>query len=75
VISCRYHKFYPNGSPPDGDATFSRLISVGAYKRVSSYLESTKGTIVVGGETDESQRYIAPTIVKDVKGDDSLMVE
>ena len=36
-------------------------------------LESTKGKIVCGGETDEATRYIAPTVVVDVSPDDKLM--
>lgn len=38
-------------------------------------LDGTKGTIVLGGQTDEADRFIAPTIVKDVKLDDSLMAD
>ena len=30
---------------------------------------------MVGGETDEATKFIAPTIVRDVKADDSLMSE
>jgi hypothetical protein len=33
------------------------------------------GKIVVGGETVAGEKYIAPTIVKDVSFDDSLMSE
>lgn len=36
-------------------------------------MEETKGTIAIGGETDASQKFIAPTLVKDVKFDDALM--
>ena len=38
-------------------------------------LSETKGNIVFGGETDASQKYIAPTVVQDVKLDDSLMTQ
>ena len=31
--------------------------------------------VILGGETDIGDRYIAPTVVKDVPGDDSLMSE
>ena len=31
-------------------------------------------TIAVGGETDEADSYIAPTVLVDVKGDDKIMV-
>ena len=43
------------------------------YRRVIGLLESTKGKIVCGGETDESTRYIAPTVIVDVSPDDQLM--
>jgi acyl-CoA reductase-like NAD-dependent aldehyde dehydrogenase len=45
------------------------------FARVKGLLDNTKGTIVVGGESDAETKYIAPTIVKDVKPDDSLMSE
>jgi aldehyde dehydrogenase (NAD+) len=38
-------------------------------------LDNTKGTVVIGGEVDEETKFIAPTVVKNVKGDDSLMSE
>ena len=40
-------------------------------------LTSTHGTVVFGGpaESDVDDKYIAPTLVKDVKGDDVLMQE
>lgn len=53
----------------------SRLITPQAFTRVSNLLKNTKGTIVTGGETDETTKFIAPTIVKDVKPDDSLLSE
>lgn len=38
-------------------------------------LEATKGTVVLGGaeDADKETKFIAPTIVKDVLPDDSLM--
>lgn len=38
-------------------------------------LKSTRGETVLGGETDVSRRYIAPTVVKDVLPEDCLMSE
>ena len=38
-------------------------------------LQSTKGKIVIGGETDQSDLYIAPTVVTDVSPDEPLMQE
>lgn len=45
------------------------------FKRVKSMLDATKGKVILGGETDEAQKYIAPTVVRDVTPEDSLMVE
>lgn len=38
-------------------------------------LDNTKGTVVLGGEADAAQRFIAPTVVRDVSFRDSLMSE
>ena len=74
-MSHRYVKFYPASSPVSVPGAFSRLVTPQAFTRVSNLLKNTKGTIVLGGEMDESTKYIAPTVVKDVKLDDSLMSE
>lgn len=73
VYNPRYAKFYPDS--PAKPAVFSRLVSPQAFTRVSTLLKNTKGTIVLGGETDEETKYVSPTVVKDVKPDDSLMSE
>jgi hypothetical protein len=33
------------------------------------------GKIVIGGETDSAENFIAPTVVQDVPFDDALMTE
>lgn len=43
--------------------------------RVKGLLDNTMGTIVIGGETDEATKFIAPTVVRDVHGGDVLMSE
>jgi acyl-CoA reductase-like NAD-dependent aldehyde dehydrogenase len=45
------------------------------FQRLTSLLDKSNGTIVLGGESDASKKYIAPTVVKDVQPDDSLMSE
>ena len=71
----RYEKFFPTSKPPSEPGNFSRLVTNDAFNRVSGLLKKTKGTVVLGGEMDASSKYIAPTVVKDVKWDDSLMSE
>ena len=70
---CRHDQFYPEG--PASSDSFSRIISSRHFDRIKNLLDNSKGTIVVGGGTDADKKYIAPTILKDVKFDDSLMSE
>ena len=70
IVHPRYHRFYPNG--PE---SITRVISTSHATRIKSMLANTQGTIVLGGQVDVERRYVAPTIVRDVKGDDALMDE
>ena len=45
----------------------------GHFKRTKSLLDNMKGKVILGGETDETQKFIAPTVVQDVTPEDSLM--
>ena len=54
---------------------YSRLVSPKAHGRVVGLLENTKKTIVFGGQVDGDIKFIAPTVVKDVEPDDSLISE
>ena len=47
---------------------FARVISSESVNRLSELMKN--GQIVTGGTTDPGTRYIAPTIIKDVKPDD-----
>ena len=52
---------------------YVRLVSDKAFERVSSYIK--EGNIVLGGWTDAKERYIEPTLLKDVKEDSPVMQE
>lgn len=65
--------FYPEDAKPTSEGTYSRIVSPQAFNRIKRLLDMTKGTIVFGGETDEATKYMALTVVRDVKPDDSLM--
>ncbi|KAF8623849.1 hypothetical protein AX15_006169 [Amanita polypyramis BW_CC] len=73
ALVTQYKSFYPDNQLKDDQ--FSKLITPQAYKRVKGLLDATKGTIVIGGETNEEKKYIAPTIIKDVVEGDSLLSE
>lgn len=66
-------KFYPESVSTPG--IYSRLITTQAFERVKGLLDNTKGKIVFGGESNETTKFIAPTLVKDVPFNDSLMSE
>jgi aldehyde dehydrogenase (NAD+) len=71
----RYESFYPESKKASSPDAFGRMVTPQAFKRVKGLLDNTKGKIVLGGETDEATKFIAPTVVKDVSGDDPLMSE
>ncbi|KAJ6502092.1 NAD-aldehyde dehydrogenase [Mycena sanguinolenta] len=72
-----YADFYPEttGDSPTPPQNVTKMVHQGAFNRVNGLVQNTKGTIVVGGQNDEATKYIAPTIVRDVQLDDSLMSE
>lgn len=69
----RLAEFYPSGALTSD--SFGRIISTNHFLRIKSLMDNTKGEVVYGGKTDEGQKFIEPTIVKGIKGDDSLMRE
>ncbi|KAG7254741.1 hypothetical protein CRUP_033263 [Coryphaenoides rupestris] len=52
---------------------YGRIVNQRHFKRVMALMEGN--TIAVGGESDESQCYIAPTILRDVKVESKVMQE
>jgi aldehyde dehydrogenase (NAD+) len=71
LISKEITKFY--GENPERSNDFSRVISAESVRRLESLMKS--GQMVAGGKTDPDTRYVAPTIIKDVKPGDPIMEE
>uniref|UniRef100_A0A803TWI4 Aldehyde dehydrogenase n=2 Tax=Anolis carolinensis TaxID=28377 RepID=A0A803TWI4_ANOCA len=65
------HEFY--GSNPRESPDFGRLVNNRSFQRVRALLKS--GQVAIGGETDESDCYIAPTVLVDVKESEPVMQE
>ncbi|XP_056384823.1 aldehyde dehydrogenase family 3 member B1-like isoform X2 [Hyla sarda] len=63
------HEFY--GENPQESQNYGRMASVDQYRRVKDFLLC--GQVVFGGQTDENDRYIAPTVLIDVKESDPVM--
>ncbi|KAF5379237.1 hypothetical protein D9615_006047 [Tricholomella constricta] len=75
ALKLAHESFYPKSADPSLPANYSRIITPQAFKRIKGLLDNTQGDVVFGGQTDEATKFIAPTVVKDVKADDSLMSE
>ncbi|KAL8739211.1 MAG: hypothetical protein Q9181_000102 [Wetmoreana brouardii] len=54
-------QFYPNGVKDSSD--FARIINGKQWSRLKTMLDESKGKVLMGGDMDESQRYIGPTVV------------
>ncbi len=64
-------KFF--GDDPRQSKDFARIINERHHRRLMALIES--GEPVCGGEADESERYIAPTILKNVAPDSPVMAD
>lgn len=58
---------------PKNCPDYGRIINQRHFKRVMALTEGS--TVAVGGENDESQCYIAPTVLRDVKSEAKVMQE
>ncbi|KAI0951544.1 hypothetical protein AcW1_008564 [Taiwanofungus camphoratus] len=55
--------------------SFGRIISQQHTQRIKRLIDETRGTVVFGGKANVAEKYVAPTLVRDVRGDDALMSE
>ena len=62
-------KFY--GENPKASPDYGRIVNEAQIKRLIGLIDSNK--VVVGGEYNEENLYIAPTIMKDVTWEDKVM--
>jgi aldehyde dehydrogenase (NAD+) len=67
-------KFY--GEDPAGSNDFARIVNRQHFGRIKRLLDSAGGKIEAGGQTNESDLYVAPTLIRDpAKGSDILREE
>ncbi|XP_051865888.1 aldehyde dehydrogenase family 3 member B1-like [Pristis pectinata] len=64
-------EFY--GPRPRDSPDYGRIVDRHRFRRLRDLLGS--GRVVLGGEWDEEERYIAPTVLVDVKESDPVMKE
>ena len=65
------NSFYPEG--PSESKSYGRIVNDSHFQRIQTLMDDSKGELVIGGESDAAQKYIAPTVYKDVPFEDSLM--
>ena len=73
---CRCKEFYPEGA--EGTATsgsHSLIVTEAHTARIKRYIDNTRGTVVFGGQANVEKRWVAPTVICDVSGDDATMQE
>jgi aldehyde dehydrogenase (NAD+) len=69
---------YGKEGPGTDSAAYPRMVNANHYRRVKNLLEEavTHGAeIVAGGKTDDSENYIAPTLIENVTDDHAIMKE
>lgn len=71
MLSAKIRDFY--GENPEESKDFARVISISSAERLTSLMKS--GKIAAGGTANIGNRYVAPTIIKDVKPGDPVMLE
>jgi aldehyde dehydrogenase (NAD+) len=65
------HEFY--GDDPRQTADYGRIVSQRHLRRLVSLIEGCE--VVTGGQSDEAERYLAPTILRNVQPDAKIMTE
>jgi len=71
ALKAAIHDFY--GDDPRQSEDFGRIVNVRHHRRLANLLKD--GTPLVGGETEEEDRYIAPTILADADPTSGVMTE
>lgn len=66
-------EFYPNGAKASPD--YSRIVNKRHFLRIKKMLDDTKGKILIGGEMDEAENFIEPTVVQVSSAQDSMIVD
>ncbi|KAI9740873.1 MAG: hypothetical protein M1818_004478 [Claussenomyces sp. TS43310] len=54
-------EFFPKGAKESPD--FGRIVNERHFHRIKKMLDSTKGKILIGGNTNESEKFIEPTVI------------
>jgi beta-apo-4'-carotenal oxygenase len=67
------NEFYPNGQKSSPD--YARIVNNQHFNRIKKMFDKTRGTILIGGEMDESENFIDITVVQVPDEKDSMIVD
>lgn len=70
-LEAAIHSFY--GDDPRSSPDYGRIVNGKHFARLAGLLEGVE--VVFGGESDPSERYLAPTVVRDVPAGHPLLEE
>lgn len=70
-LNAAFRQSFPKGAKDAPD--LSRVVNERQFLRMKKMMDESKGRIVMGGEMDQSQLFIAPTAVLLDSPDDSMM--
>lgn len=70
-IKASIEQFY--GTDPRASKDYGRIVNQRHFERLSKYLKN--GKVFTGGQTNSRERYIAPTVLVDVKATSPVMQE
>ncbi len=63
------------GKEPRESTDYGRIVNTGHALRLSQLIDAGGFEVVVGGDADEAERYVAPTVLRGVSPDSAVMQE
>jgi aldehyde dehydrogenase (NAD+) len=72
-LTKQVRSFY--GSDPKASKSFGRIVNDRHLERLRALLDDGAGTVAVGGQVDEAERFVAPTITVEPRPDSAVMQE
>ncbi|PHH50295.1 Beta-apo-4'-carotenal oxygenase [Ceratocystis fimbriata CBS 114723] len=72
ALKKEYDLMFPQGAKQSSD--LSRIINARQFARIKGYLDQTRGKVVIGGDTDETELFIGPTVVL-VEDEDDILIQ
>ncbi|ROV94567.1 hypothetical protein VMCG_08144 [Cytospora schulzeri] len=72
-LNTAFEEVFPQGAKASPD--LSRVVNERHFLRMKKMVDDSKGKIIVGGEMDQSELFIAPTAILVNSVDDSMMRE